>query len=82
MWPLFFVLEMSAAYIQVHSRLNFFMEANNMNLDQTAKLSSGASGLQFEPDLHLHTYFVCARSEVSGETALITGSPEPSLLMF
>ena len=27
---------MSAANIQVHFRLDFFMEANNMNPDQTA----------------------------------------------
>ena len=27
---------MSAAYIQVHFRLDIFMEANNMNTDQTA----------------------------------------------
>ena len=27
----------SAAYIQVHFRLDFFMEENNMNPDQTAK---------------------------------------------
>ena len=27
---------MSAAYIQVHFRLDNFMEANNMNPDQTA----------------------------------------------
>ena len=36
--PLFFVLKMlsafmSAAYIQVHFRLDFFMKANNMNPD-------------------------------------------------
>ena len=31
-----FVLKMSAAYIQVHLRLDFFMEASNMNPDQTA----------------------------------------------
>ena len=29
---------MSAAYIQVHFRLDFYMEANNMNTDQTAPL--------------------------------------------
>ena len=39
--PLIIVLKMlsafmSAAYIQVHFRLDFFMEANNMNPDQTA----------------------------------------------
>ena len=37
---IFFVLKMSAflsaAYIQVHFRLDFFMEANNMNPYQTA----------------------------------------------
>ena len=43
--PLFFVLKMSsdvtfAAYIQVQLRLDSFMEANNMNRDQTA--SKGA----------------------------------------
>ena len=27
---------MSAAYIEVHFRLDFFMEANNMNPNQTA----------------------------------------------
>ena len=27
---------LSAAYIQAHFRLDFFMEANNMNRDQTA----------------------------------------------
>ena len=27
---------MSVAYIQVHFRLDFFKEANNMNSDQTA----------------------------------------------
>ena len=37
----FFVLKncmllMSVAYIQVHFRLDFFMEANNMNHDQAA----------------------------------------------
>ena len=26
---------MSAAYVQLHFRLDFFMEANNMNPDQT-----------------------------------------------
>ena len=31
---------MSAAYIQVHFRLDFFMEANNMNPDKTAPLRS------------------------------------------
>ena len=31
---------MSAAYIQVHFRLDFFMEVNNMNPDQTALGSS------------------------------------------
>ena len=34
----FCLLFMSAAYIQVHFRLDFFMEANNMNPDQTALL--------------------------------------------
>ena len=29
---------MSAAYIQVHFRLDFIMEANTMNSDQTAPL--------------------------------------------
>ena len=29
-----------AAYIQVHFRLEFFMEANNMNPDQTAPKGS------------------------------------------
>ena len=38
--PLFFVLQLlsvftSFAYIQVHYKLDFFMEANNMNPDQT-----------------------------------------------
>ena len=28
----------SAAYIQVHYRLDFFMEANNMNPDKTASI--------------------------------------------
>ena len=31
-----FLLFTSAAYIQVHFRLDFFMEANNMDPDQTA----------------------------------------------
>ena len=35
--PVFFVLKMlSAAYIQVHFRLDFFMVANTMNPDQIA----------------------------------------------
>ena len=42
---LFFVLKMlsafmSAAYIQVHFRLDSFIEANNMNPDQTAPLGA------------------------------------------
>ena len=32
---------MYAAYIQVHFRLDFFMEANNMNLDKTAPKDIG-----------------------------------------
>ena len=32
----FCLLFTSAAYIQEHFRLDFIMEANNMNLDQTA----------------------------------------------
>ena len=42
----YFVLKMlstffsSAAYIQVHLRLGFIMEANNMNPDQTAPLGA------------------------------------------
>ena len=39
--PVFFVLKIhllfiSAAYIQVHLRQDFFMQANNLNSDQTA----------------------------------------------
>ena len=45
--PLFFVLEMfcfftSAAYIQVHFRLIFFMEANNMDPDFLGAVRSGS----------------------------------------
>ena len=44
-YTLFFVLKMlsvftSAAYIQVHCRLDLFMEANNMSPDQTAPLGA------------------------------------------
>ena len=40
-----FVLKMlsaftSATYIHVHVKLDFFMEANTMNLDQTAPLGA------------------------------------------
>ena len=43
--PLFFVLKLSsafyiAAYIQVHVRLDFIMEANTMYPDQTAPLGA------------------------------------------
>ena len=36
---------MSAADIQVHFRIGFFIEANNMNPDQTAPLVTGGKGL-------------------------------------
>ena len=36
-YPLLFTF-MSAAYIQVHFRLDCFMESNNMNHDETAPL--------------------------------------------
>ena len=32
----FFVMKKSAAYIEVHFRLDFFLDANNMNPDRTA----------------------------------------------
>ena len=35
---------MSAAYIQMHFRIDFFMEANNVNLDQTAPKEAIWSG--------------------------------------
>ena len=35
---------MSVAYIQVHFRLDFFMEANNMNHDQAAPKGAVWSG--------------------------------------
>ena len=35
---------MSAAYIQVHFRLDFFMEANNINPDHTAPKGAVWSG--------------------------------------
>ena len=35
---------MSAAYIQVHFRLDFYLEANTMNLDQTAPDEASWSG--------------------------------------
>ena len=40
---------MSAAYIQVHFRLDFFIEANNMNFDQTAPLEQPDLGSYYIP---------------------------------
>ena len=36
----FFLLFTSAAYNQIHFRLDFFMKANTMNADQTAPLGA------------------------------------------
>ena len=38
---------MSAAYYQVHFRLHFFMEANNLNPDQTEQSNLGPYCLHY-----------------------------------
>ena len=56
--PLFFVLKImsavtSAAYIQEHFRQDFFMEANNMNPDQTA-MNLGLYCLQYRLPININ----------------------------